>query len=428
MKIESFKARQILDSRGQPTIEVDVRLASGEVGRASVPSGASTGEKEAVELRDGDRSSYEGKGVLCAIDSIEKEISSALVGMEVSDQALIDSTLCALDGTPDKSRLGANAILAVSLSCARAASLSLNKPLYQYLNEGSPMLMPVPMMNVLNGGAHANNNLDIQEFMLMPIGAKSFRQALQMGAETFYRLKSILQEKNLSTAVGDEGGFAPYLNSHEQALDLLSLAVEKAGYQLGEDIVFALDVAASELYHDGFYQFKSNQMQFSSDELIAYYQSLIKQYPIVSIEDGLSENDWSGWKRLTNVLGHQIQIVGDDLFVTNKKLLEEGVSEQVANAILIKLNQIGTLTETRETMRCATAHDYACIVSHRSGETEDVFIADLAVGSGCGQIKTGSLSRSDRTAKYNQLIRIEEYEGFDYPGRQVIVSIREKNR
>jgi enolase len=414
MYVKKLQGREILDSRGNPTIEVDVILDNGYIGRASVPSGASTGSREAVELRDGDPHRYEGKGVKKAIAHIHQSIASMLIGQSVSDQVELDRRLCALDGTTNKSNLGANALLAVSLACARARALSLGEPLFIALHQNKPMVMPIPMMNVLNGGAHADNHLDIQEFMLMPVGAKDFSHAIEMGANIFYQLKRVLKKQGLCTAVGDEGGFAPNLNSNQQALDVLSEAVEKSGYNLGQDIVFALDVAASEWYQDGEYYLASESKQMSSEQLIGYYASLISQYPIVSIEDGLDESDWTGWVALTKALGDRVQLVGDDLFVTNSRMLQKGIDKKVANAILIKLNQIGTLTETWETIHLAEKNGYRCVISHRSGETEDTFIADLTVASGCGQIKTGSLCRTDRVAKYNQLLRIQEISGLDY--------------
>ena len=420
MKIASIKAREILDSRGNPTVEADVTLVSGDLGRASVPSGASTGKREACELRDGDKLRYAGKGVRKAVANINNEINQALTGFDVSDQETIDKTLCLLDGTPNKSRLGANALLAVSLACARAFSQASQQPLHLALNQGADMLMPVPMMNVLNGGAHADNNVDIQEFMIMPVGAVDFPMALQMGVETFHALKSVLKQQGLSTSVGDEGGFAPNLNSNRQALDMLSMAVEQVGYRLGSDMVFALDVAASELYQNGYYYLTSESKTLDSQGMISYYRELVSSYPIVSIEDGLDESDWSGWKELTAQLGSNLQLVGDDIFVTNPHILQEGITQKMANAILIKLNQIGTLSETREAICLAQANNYRCIMSHRSGETEDTFIADLAVASGCGQIKTGSLCRTDRVAKYNQLLRIHEMSSIPYPGRSIL--------
>lgn len=419
MRIVNIIGREILDSRGNPTVEADVILEDGTLGRASVPSGASTGTLEAVELRDKDVSRYAGRGVLKAVSHINQEISLALKHASVEDQVHLDKILCELDGTAHKSRLGANAILAVSLAAARARAQALQIPLYQSLNQNEPMNMPVPMMNLLNGGAHADNNVDIQEFMIMPIGASHFSQAIQMGTETFMALRSVLKEQGLQTAVGDEGGFAPNLRSNRHALDMLSEAVHIAGFKLGEDIVFALDVAASELFKQGRYHLESEDRLLTSDELIEYYQALVNRYPIVSIEDGLDESDWAGWKNMTTHLGKQIQLVGDDLFVTNRAVLQRGVTENVANAVLIKLNQIGTLTETRETIQLAKENGYHCIISHRSGETEDSFIADFAVATGCGQIKTGSLCRTDRVAKYNQLLRIDEISALPYAGKAI---------
>jgi enolase len=408
MHIASIKGREILDSRGNPTVEADVILASGETGRASVPSGASTGSREAFELRDQDMARYAGLGVRKAVGHINQEINQALKGMSVDDQVQLDSRLCQLDGTDNKSRLGANAILAVSLASARAFSAASKQPLFQTLHQDETMVMPIPMMNVLNGGAHADNNVDIQEFMIMPTGAPDFATALQWGTETFHVLKSVLKSQGLNTAVGDEGGFAPNLKSNRAALDLLVIAVEQAGFVLGRDIVFALDIAASELYKQGNYYLLSEQKQFNSDELIGYYAQLLNDYPIVSIEDGLDERDWSGWQQMTAQLGASVQLVGDDLFVTNAAILQQGINDKLANAILIKPNQIGTLTETRATIRLAHEHGYRCVMSHRSGETEDTFIADLAIATGCGQIKTGSLCRGERVAKYNQLLRMNE--------------------
>ena len=423
MHIIGVKGREILDSRGNPTVEADVLLENGVVGRASVPSGASTGSREAYELRDDDKNRYAGKGVLQAVKHINQDIHEALQGISILSQIEIDARLCALDGTDNKSRLGANALLAVSLAAARAHAITCEQPLYVALHQEGSMVMPVPMMNVLNGGAHADNKLDIQEFLVMPVGASDFSEALQMGAETFHVLKAVLKQKGFSTSVGDEGGFAPDLSSNRQALDILVEAIELAGFQLQKDMVFALDVAASELFTDGQYHFASENKSLSSEDLIKYYVELSKDYPIASIEDGLDESDWFGWQELTRQLGHKLQLVGDDLFVTNPRILEKGIALKTANAILIKLNQIGTLSETRETMRLAKAHGYASVISHRSGETEDAFIADLAVASGCGQIKTGSLCRSDRVAKYNQLLRIQELGSLPYAGRSVIKNL-----
>ena len=414
MQITHIHAREILDSRGNPTVEAEDMLKNGIMGRASVPSGASTGSHEACELRDGDLNRYTGKGVLNAVSHINHEINQALNGFSVDDQEALDNKLCQLDGTENKSHLGANAILAVSLASARARANILDEPLYISLNQGQKMSMPVPMMNILNGGAHADNNVDIQEFMIMPIGASDFPSALQMGAEIFHLLKVVLKKQGLNTAVGDEGGFAPNIRSNDQALDMLSEAVEKAGYRLGEDIVFALDAAASEFYTQDLYHMASENEHFNALQLIHYYENLCSSYPIFSIEDGLDEQDWAGWKQLTNTLGSRIQLVGDDIFVTNRTILQKGIDQKIGNAILIKPNQIGTLTETRQTIKLAHENGYRCVMSHRSGETEDTFIADLAVATGCGQIKTGSLCRTDRIAKYNQLLRINEMASMPY--------------
>lgn len=419
MRIVSIKGRQILDSRGNPTVEADVILENGQLGRASVPSGASTGRHEACELRDNDPCRYVGKGVLQAVEHINGEINHALHHFSVSEQELLDTRLCELDGTENKSRLGANAILAVSLAAARAHAQAADLPLFAALNQDETMMMPVPMMNILNGGAHADNNVDIQEFMIMPVGATDFPSALQMGVEVFHGLKSVLKQQGLQTTVGDEGGFAPNLKSNQQALDILSEAIEAVGLTLEKDVVFALDVAASELFMNGLYHLTSENKKLSSQELIQYYAELVKHYPIVSLEDGLDESDWPGWQQLTEQLGDRLQLVGDDLFVTNPRILERGIAENTANAILIKLNQIGTLSETRQTMRLAHKSGYRCVVSHRSGETEDTFIADLAVATGCGQIKTGSLCRTDRVAKYNQLLRINELVTLPYAGKKI---------
>ena len=416
MRIVGVKGREILDSRGNPTVEADVILENGMMGRASVPSGASTGSREAAELRDNDPARYAGKGVLKAVGYINHEINKALHHFSVTEQEQLDAHLCELDGTENKSRLGANSILAVSLAAARAHAQSADLPLFATLNSAGAMSMPVPMMNVLNGGAHADNNVDIQEFMIMPVGAADFPTALQMGVETFHYLKDVLKKQGLQTAVGDEGGFAPNLKSNRQALDILSEAVTRAGFNLGKDIVFSLDVAASELYNEGFYYLASENVKLNSHELIQYYTDLANHYPIVSIEDGLDEGDWQGWQQLTKQLGDQLQLVGDDLFVTNPRILAKGIAEKTANAILIKLNQIGTLSETQQAIQLAHKNGYRCVMSHRSGETEDTFIADLAVASGCGQIKTGSLCRTDRVAKYNQLLRINELVTLPYAG------------
>jgi enolase len=417
MRIANLVGREILDSRGNPTIEVDVLLTNGLMGRASVPSGASTGRFEACELRDEDKHRFAGRGVLHAIAHVEGEIRSALQGVSVEDQSALDALLCELDGTDNKSRLGANALLAVSVAAARAHANALGEPLFAVLNQGEAMSLPVPMMNVLNGGLHADNTLDIQEFMIMPVGARDFPHAIQIGAEVFHVLKTVLRERGLSTAVGDEGGFAPNLSSNQQALDLLVEAVDAAGFVLGQDVVFALDVAASSLYAEGGYHLRSEGRVLSSAELIDYYDKLLALYPIVSIEDGLDEEDWSGWVDMTAVLGQRVQLVGDDLFVTHSRRLAQGIESSAANAVLIKPNQIGTLSEARETMRIAVKHHYHCVMSHRSGETEDTLIADLAVATGCGQIKTGSLCRTDRVAKYNQLLRIHQATAMPYAGR-----------
>jgi enolase len=420
--IIDIRAREVLDSRGNPTVEADVTLASGAKGRAAVPSGASTGEKEAVELRDGDADRYGGKGVQLAVQAIEERIAPALDGLTATDQILIDRTMIDLDGTTNKSKLGANAILAVSMAVARAAADDLTLPLYRYL--GGPMvrMLPVPMMNILNGGAHATNTVDFQEFMIVPVGADTFADALRMGAEVFHALKKVLVKKKLSTGVGDEGGFAPDLGTDEDALKLVIEAIEASGYAPGTEIAIALDCAASELYKGKSYTFKkSGAGTRSADEMIEMYSKWLDEYPIVSIEDGLAEGDWTGWEKLTAALGDRVQLVGDDIFCTNTELLAKGISTDVANAILIKLNQIGTVTETLEAIEMARANGYQSIISHRSGETEDTFIADLAVATGAGQIKTGSASRSDRVAKYNQLLRIEEELGdvAEYPGGHI---------
>ncbi len=406
--IVSVWAREILDSRGNPTVEVEVGLESGHIGRAAVPSGASTGTREALELRDGDKSRYSGKGVEKAVEHVNGEIAEAVVGLDALRQVQIDNTLIDLDGTDNKSRLGANAMLGVSLAAARAAATFLALPLYQYLGGVNSKVLPVPLMNVINGGAHAPNNLDIQEFMIMPIGAATFRDALRMGAETFHTLKAILAADGHVTSVGDEGGFAPNLKDHDTAFRYLTKAIEEAGYIPGREIALAIDAAASEFYKDGKYVLKGENKILSSPDMVAYLSDFAGRYPLISIEDGLAEGDWDGWKLLTSKLGDRIQLVGDDIFVTNPDILAQGIDEGVANSILIKLNQIGTLTETLDTIEMAKQAAYTTVVSHRSGETEDSFIADLAVGVNAGQIKTGSLSRSDRLAKYNQLLRIEE--------------------
>jgi enolase 1/2/3 len=419
-------AREILDSRGNPTVEADVLLESGVMGRAAVPSGASTGTREAIELRDGDKQRYLGKGVLHAVEHVNTEISEAIMGLDAAEQSFIDKTLIDLDGTENKSRLGANALLAVSMAVAKAAADECGLPLYRYFGGAGAMQMPVPMMNIINGGAHANNSLDMQEFMIVPVGAQSFREALRCGAEVFHALKGLLQKRGMPTTVGDEGGFAPNLPSHEAALQLITEAIDKAGYQAGQDVLLALDCASSEFFKDGRYMLESENLQLSSGQFTDYLAALADKYPIISIEDGMAESDWDGWKILTERLGRKIQIVGDDLFVTNTKILREGIAAGVANSILIKVNQIGTLTETFAAIEMAKRAGYTAVVSHRSGETEDTIIADIAVGANTLQIKTGSLSRSDRVAKYNQLLRIEEDLGdtVGYPGRDAFYQLR----
>jgi enolase len=408
-EIVDIYAREILDSRGNPTVEVEVYLESGVMGRAAVPSGASTGEREALELRDGDKSRYLGKGVLKAVTHVNEVITDALLGWEASDQSGIDRKLLDMDGTDFKSNLGANALLGVSLAVAKAAAEEAGLPLYQYLGGTNAKELPLPMMNIINGGEHADNNVDIQEFMIMPSGADSFKEALRMGAEIFHALKKVLKDKGYNTAVGDEGGFAPDLKSNEEALEVIMDAIKAAGYKPGEDVLLALDVAASELYKDGTYTLENEaQKEKSAADMVEFYADLVERYPIISIEDGMAENDWDGWKLLTDRLGDRIQIVGDDLFVTNTKILKEGIDKGIANSILIKVNQIGTLTETLEAIEMAKRAGYTAVVSHRSGETEDTFIADLAVATNAGQIKTGSLCRTDRICKYNQLLRIED--------------------
>jgi enolase len=410
--IEQIQARQILDSRGNPTVEVDVITEDGYVGRAAVPSGASTGEHEALELRDGDKSHYLGKGVLKAVENVNNKIAPEVEGLSVLDQTRIDQTMIALDGTDTKQTLGANAILGVSMACARAAADCVGLPLFQYLGGTNAHLLPVPQMNILNGGAHADNNVDVQEFMIMPFKAPSFAEALRMGVETFHNLKKVLKGKGLNTAVGDEGGFAPNLKSNEEAVETILKAIEEAGYKPGEDILIALDVASSGMFSEGKYTFKkSGGSAKTSAEMVQLYADWIARYPIYSIEDGLAEDDWDGWQLLTKELGHKVQLVGDDLFVTNPKRLQRGIDNKICNSILIKLNQIGTLTETLRTIELAKTNGYTNVISHRSGETEDAFIADLAVATNVGQIKTGSASRTDRIAKYNELLRIEEILG-----------------
>jgi len=419
-QIDQIHAREILDSRGNPTVEADVILTSGERGRAAVPSGASTGEHEAVELRDGDKQRYGGKGVSRAVANVNDTIASELKGMDALDQRAIDAKLIALDGTMNKAKLGANALLAVSLANARAAANLRQLPLYLYLGGEAANTLPVPMMNIVNGGAHADNNVDFQEFMIVPVGASRFAEALRTGAEIFHQLRSILKQKGYSTGVGDEGGFAPNLKSNEEAIETILQAIDQAGYKAGDDVLLALDPAASEFYDGGSYVFKkSDGRRLSSDQMIDFWKSWVAKYPIISIEDGMAENDWDGWKTLTDEVGKSIQLVGDDLFVTNTQFLQKGIDLGVANSILIKVNQIGTLTETLDCIALAKANGLTAVISHRSGETEDAFIADLAVATNAGQIKTGSLSRSDRIAKYNQLLRIEEELGdaARYPGR-----------
>ncbi len=412
-------AREILDSRGNPTVEAEILLESGIQGRAAVPSGASVGTKEAVELRDHDAQRYFGKGVLKAVENVNSEISEALMGLDVIEQHFIDQTLIDLDGSDNKSRLGANAILAVSLAVAKAAAEESGLPLYRYLGGSGPMSMPVPMMNVINGGVHANNNIDLQEFMIVPLGAQSFREALRYGTEIFHTLKKMLHEKNMATTVGDEGGYAPNLDNNEAALQLIMQAIEQAGYLPGADVAIALDFASSELFNEGKYHLASDGLSLSSEQLTDYIAAWTNKYPIISIEDGMSEHDWDGWKLLTNKLGKSVQLVGDDVFVTNSNILKEGIEQAVANSILIKINQIGTLTETFSAIEIAKRAGYTSVISHRSGETEDTTIADIAVATNALQIKTGSLSRSDRLAKYNQLLRIEEDLGdsANYAGR-----------
>jgi enolase len=426
--IEAVHAREILDSRGNPTVEAEVTLIGGETGRAAVPSGASTGEHEAVELRDGDKKRYGGKGVAKAVANVNDVIASELEGMDALDQMEIDAALVALDGTQTKSKLGANALLAVSLATARAASMLLEIPLYRYLGGANARTLPVPMMNIVNGGAHADNNVDFQEFMVVPVGAPTFREALRAGAEIFHALKSVLSKRGLATSVGDEGGFAPNLRSNEEAVETILEAVAQAGYRTGQDVLLALDPAASEFYDGRAYVFKkSDNRRLSSDEMVAYWKSWVEQYPIISIEDGMAEGDWDGWKLLTDELGARTQLVGDDLFVTNTEFLRRGIERGVANSILIKVNQIGTLTETLDCIELARTHGRTAVISHRSGETEDTFIADLAVATNAGQIKTGSLSRTDRTAKYNQLLRIEEdlRTAARFPGRAAFHQIEQ---
>ena len=425
--IDQVWAREIMDSRGNPTIEAEVVLEDGTTGRAAVPSGASTGENEAVELRDGDKLRYLGKGVLKAVENVNEKISRELEGLDALDQTRIDQVMIEMDGTENKSKLGANAILAASLANARAAAAFLELPLYRYIGGANAKTLPVPMMNILNGGAHADNNVDFQEFMVMPVGAVTFAEALRMGAEIFHNLKSVLKSRGYSTGVGDEGGFAPNLKSNEEAVETILEAIDKAGYKAGDNVMLALDPAASEFYQDGKYVFKkSDQRELSSEEMAAYWTDWCNKYPIISIEDGMAENDWAGWKYITDKIGKKIQLVGDDLFVTNVKFLQKGIDEGCANSILIKVNQIGTLTETLDAIELAKTNNMTAIISHRSGETEDNFIADLAVATNAGQIKTGSLCRSDRISKYNQLLRIEEDLGNSarYLGRKAFYQIK----
>jgi enolase len=424
--IVDIVGREILDSRGNPTVECDVLLESGVMGRAAVPSGASTGSREAIELRDGDKSRYLGKGVLKAVEHINTEISEAVLGLDASEQSFLDKTLIDLDGTENKSRLGANAMLAVSMAVARAAAEESGLPLYRYFGGMNACQLPVPMMNVINGGAHANNNLDLQELMIIPVGAPNFREAVRYGAEVFHALKKIIHDKGMSIAVGDEGGFAPNLPNHEAAIQMILDAISAAGYTAGDQIAIGLDCAASEFYKDGKYELKGEGLSLTGEQWIDMLATWVDKYPIISIEDGMSEGDWDGWKLLTERLGQKVQIVGDDLFVTNTKILKEGIDKGIANSILIKINQIGTLTETFAAIEMAKRAGYTAVISHRSGETEDATIADIAVGLNAGQIKTGSLSRSDRMAKYNQLLRIEEDLGdvAEYPGRSAFYNLR----
>jgi enolase len=423
--IVDIVGREILDSRGNPTVECDVLLESGVMGRAAVPSGASTGSREAIELRDGDKNRYLGKGVLRACENINTEISEAVMGLDASEQAFLDRTMIDLDGTDNKSRIGANAMLAVSMAVAKAAAEEAGLPLYRYFGGSGAMQMPVPMMNVINGGAHADNNLDIQEFMIIPVGAPSFREAIRYGAEVFHTLKKILHDKGLTTAVGDEGGFAPSVKSHEEAIQLILQAIEKAGYEPGTQIALGLDCAASEFYKDGLYHLDGEGLKLSAEDFTNLLSTWSDKYPILSIEDGMHEGDWKGWATLTKALGSKVQLVGDDLFVTNTKILRQGIDEGIANSILIKINQIGTLTETFAAIEMAKRAGYTAVISHRSGETEDSTIADIAVGTNALQIKTGSMSRSDRMVKYNQLLRIEEDLGdiASYPGRDAFYNL-----
>ena len=407
-KIIDVRAREILDSRGNPTIEADVVLASGVIGSAMVPSGASTGEREAIELRDGDKARYLGKGVLNAVKNVQTELRDAVIGLDADDQSALDEKMIALDGTESKSRLGANALLAVSMAAARAAANAKQQPLYRSLNTSGDFILPVPMMNIINGGSHADNSVDLQEFMILPVGAPNFREAIRYGAEVFHNLAKVLKNKGLATTVGDEGGFAPNLSSNEEAIEVILQAIDLAGYKAGEDIYLGLDAAASEYYSDGIYNLASENKKYNSSQMADFFVDWVNRYPIISIEDGFDENDWDGWKLMTEKLGNRIQLVGDDLFVTNPKILQQGISQNIANSILIKVNQIGTLTETFAAVTMAHQANYTAVMSHRSGETEDTTIADLAIATRTGQIKTGSLSRSDRIAKYNRLMKIEE--------------------
>ena len=407
-KIIDVRAREVLDSRGNPTIEADVILASCVIGSAMVPSGASTGEREAIELRDGDKARYLGKGVLNAVKNVQTELRDAVIGLDADDQSALDEKMIALDGTESKSRLGANALLAISMAAARAAANAKKQPLYRSLNTSGEFILPVPMMNIINGGSHADNSVDLQEFMILPVGAPNFREAIRYGAEVFHNLAKVLKSKGLATTVGDEGGFAPNLSSNEEAIEVILQAIELAGYKAGEDIYLGLDAAASEYYSDGIYNLASENKKYNSVQMADFFVDWVNRYPIISIEDGFDENDWDGWKLMTEKLGNRIQLVGDDLFVTNPKILQQGISKNIANSILIKVNQIGTLTETFAAVTMAHQANYTAVMSHRSGETEDTTIADLAVATRTGQIKTGSLSRSDRIAKYNRLMKIEE--------------------
>jgi enolase len=425
-RIVDVKAREVLDSRGNPTVEAEVYLSSGIIGSAMVPSGASTGEREAIELRDGDKSRYLGKGVLNAVNFVNTEIREAVIGLDASNQAALDEKLIALDGTPSKARLGANAILGVSLAAARAAAEEAGLPLYRFLNTSGEFILPVPMMNIINGGSHADNSVDLQEFMILPVGAPTFREAIRYGAEVFHNLAKVLKSRGLATTVGDEGGFAPNLSSNEEAIEVILEAIEKAGYKAGVDIYLGMDAAASEYFDDGKYVLSAENRSFNSTEMVDFLAAWVDKYPIISIEDGLDENDWDGWKYQTEKLGSKIQLVGDDLFVTNPAILKEGIEKGIANSILIKVNQIGTLTETLAAIDMAAAAGYSAVVSHRSGETEDTTIADLVVATGTGQIKTGSLSRSDRVAKYNRLMKIEDELGdkAKYAGRSAFKMLK----